>query len=105
MFANADGHPAEDVGFAAQLVQALHLRMISAEIAQEISGGPTVVTSGVGTECYAEGIDGAVEDRSQRMLERRASRAVHEETFGRGRTCCATARAYSRETSCGVTST
>src|SRR5881396_2365746 len=27
------GHPAEDVGFTAQLVQALHLRMISAEIA------------------------------------------------------------------------
>jgi hypothetical protein len=68
------GHPAEDVGFTAQLVQALHLRMISAEIAQEIVGGPTVVASRVGTECYAEGIDRAIEDRSQRMLEPRASR-------------------------------
>ena len=90
------GHPAEDVRFTAQLVQALHLRMISAEIAQEVAGGPTVVTSRVGTECHAEGIDRAIEDRSQRMLKRRASRAVHEEAFGRGRMCCATARAYSR---------
>ena len=78
------------------MVQALHLRMISAEIAQEIADRAVVMTSRLGTECYAEGIDRAVEDRSQRMLERRASRAVHEENFGRGRTCCATARAYSR---------
>src|SRR6202023_149270 len=54
-------HPAENVGFATQLVQALHLRMISAEIAQEIAGGPTEVTSRVGTERSAEGIDSAVE--------------------------------------------
>ena len=39
------GHPAEDVGFTAQLVEALHLRMISAEIAQEVAGRPAVVTS------------------------------------------------------------
>jgi hypothetical protein len=55
-------HPAENVGFTAQLVQALHLRMISAEIAQEIAGGTTVVTSRVGTECRAERIDRTVED-------------------------------------------
>jgi hypothetical protein len=30
------------------------------------------------------------------MLQRRASRAIHEEITGRGRMCCATARAYSR---------
>ena len=90
------GHPAEDVEFTAQLVQALHLRMISTEIAQEIACGPTVVTSGVGTECHGEGIDRAVEDRNQRMLQRRAWRAIHEEITGRGRMCCATARAYSR---------
>ena len=86
-------HPAENVGFTTQLVQALHLRMISAEIAQEIAGGPTVVTSRVGTERNREGIDRAVEQRSQRMLERRA---VQEAVTGRGRMCCATARAYSR---------
>src|SRR5882724_7026344 len=89
-------HPAEDVGFTAQLVQALHLRMIGTEIAQIVAGGPTVVTSRVGTERNSAGIDRAVKDRSQRMLERRASRAVHEAVTGRGRMCCATARAYCR---------
>ena len=63
---------------------------------KEVADSPSVVTSRFRTECHAEGIDRAVEDRSQRMLKRRASRAVHEETFGRGRMCCATARAYSR---------
>ena len=78
------------------MVQVLHPRMISAEIAQEIAGGSTVVASRVETECHAERIDRAIEDRSKRMLERRASRAIHEEVTGRGRMCCATARAYSR---------
>ena len=79
-----------------QLVEALHLRMIGAEIAEEVAGSSAVVTSGFGTEPRAERIDRAIEDRSQRMLERRASRAVHEAVTGRGRMCCATARAYSR---------
>ncbi len=30
--------------FTAQLVQTLHLRMISAEIAEEVAGSPAVVT-------------------------------------------------------------
>jgi hypothetical protein len=46
------------------LVQALHLRMISAEIAEEVAGSPAVVTSGFGTEPRAERIDRAIEDRS-----------------------------------------
>ena len=46
-------------------------------------------------KCKAEGINGMIEDRCQRMLKRRAASAVHEEMFGRGRVCCATARAYS----------
>jgi len=93
------GHPTEDVGITTQLVQALHLRMIGAEIAQEVASRSAVTTSRVGTERNSEGINRAVEERSQspRMLERRTSRAVHEEeAFGRGRMCCATARAYSR---------
>jgi hypothetical protein len=57
-------HRAEDVRVTAQLVQALHFRMISAKIAQIVAGSPTVVTSRLGTECCAEGIDRAVEDRS-----------------------------------------
>jgi len=69
--------------------------MSGAEIAQEVVGSPAVMTSCLGTECSAEGIDSAVKDRDQMMLERKASsRAVHEEVTGRGRMCCATARAY-----------
>jgi hypothetical protein len=57
-------HPTEDVGLTAQLVQALHLGVIGAEIAQEVAGSPTVVTSRVGTERNSEGIDRAVEEGS-----------------------------------------
>ena len=78
------------------MVQALHPRMIRTKIAQEVANSPAVLTNGLMAECNAEGIDSAVEEKSERMLERRASHAVHEEAFGRGRTCCATARAYSR---------
>jgi hypothetical protein len=77
------------------MVQALHLKMIGTEISQ-IVASPTVVTGRVGTERSAEGIDSAVEEGSQRMLERGASRAVHEADTGRGRMCCATTRAYCR---------
>ena len=78
------------------MVEALHFRMISAEIAQEVAGRAAVMTSRVGAEGNTEGIDRAIEEGSQRMLERRASRAVHEAVTGRGRMCCATARAYCR---------
>ncbi len=54
------------------------LGMMGAEIGQEVAGGPAVVTSGIGIERGAEGIDGAVEGRGQRMLKRRPSRAVHD---------------------------
>ena len=68
--------------------------MISAEIAQEVAGGPPVMTSRIGMERSAEGIDRAIEDRGQRMLQRRASHAIHNEATGIGRICWATARAY-----------
>ena len=55
-----------------------------------------VMTSRVGTERNREGIDRVVEEKSQRMWERRASCTVHEAVTGRGRMCCATARAYCR---------
>ena len=89
-------HPAQDVGLTAQLLQAVHARVMGAEIAQEVANCPTIVTSGVGTECNAKGIDCAVEGRSERMLEGRAACAVHAEIWGRGRMRCATTRAYSR---------
>ena len=90
------GHPAEEVGLTAQLIEGVHRRVSGAEIAQEVAHGPAVVANGVRAERRAEGIDRAVEDGGQRMLERRASGAVHEESLGRGRTCCATARVYCR---------
>ena len=71
-------HPAEDVTFTAQLVEAVHLRMIGSEIAQEVADSSAVMTSRVGAEGNTEGINRSVEERSQSMLERRASRTVHE---------------------------
>ena len=53
------------------MVQGADLGMSGAEIAQEVVGGPAVMTSGLGTECSAEGIDSAIKDRDQTMLERK----------------------------------
>ena len=89
-------HPAKDVRFTVQLSQEAHLGVESAEITQEVAGRPPIVTSRVGMERSAEGIDGTVENSSQGMLERGASSAVHNEVPGRGRMCWATARAYCR---------
>jgi hypothetical protein len=69
--------------------------MSGAEVGQELADGPAIVTSRFRMKRGAEGIDGAVEDRSQRMGERRATRA-HEAVTGSGRMCWATARAYCR---------
>jgi hypothetical protein len=88
------GHPTEDVRFTTQLVQALHFRMIRTKIAQEVANGPAVLPNGLMAECNCEGIDSAVEEKSQGMLEWRASHAAHELVTGSGRMCCATARAY-----------
>jgi len=88
--------PTEDVGLTAQLRQALHLGMSSTKIAQEVADGSVVLTNGFRTECHAERIDSAVEERSQGMLEWRTPHAAHETVTGRGRMRCATARAYSR---------
>ncbi|MGH9400757.1 MAG: hypothetical protein ACRD2P_01470 [Terriglobia bacterium] len=66
------GHPAEEMGLTAQLVQGVHLGVIGAEMTQKVADGPAVMTSGVGTERSAEGIDSALEDRSQTMGERGA---------------------------------
>jgi hypothetical protein len=56
------GHPAEEVGLAAELLESLHVGMSSAEIAEEVTHDPTVVTMALGAERHAERIDGAVED-------------------------------------------
>ena len=88
-------HPAQDVGLTTQLLKTVHLGKREAKKSQEIARGTAVVANRIGTECKAEGINGTIEDRRKRMLKRRAASAVHEEIFGTGRVCCATARAYS----------
>jgi len=90
------GHPAEEVRIPSQLLEGVHLGVSGAEIAEKVADGPTVVTMAFQAESGAERIDGVVEDGGQRMEERRVSAAVHEESLGRGRTCCATARVYCR---------
>ena len=88
-------HPAEDVRIAAQLIERAYLGMSGCEVSQELADGAAVVTNRLRIQRGTEGVDGAVQDRSQRMGERRASRA-HEAVPGRGRMCWATARAYCR---------
>ena len=61
--------------------------MSGAEIGQKLVNGPAVVTSRLGMQRNAEGVDGAVQDSGQWMEEPRASRAVHEEITGSGRMC------------------
>ena len=68
--------------------------MILGEMSEEVAGSAPVVTSRVRMERGTEGIDSAVEDRSQPVLEPRTPRAIHGEGTGRGRMCWATARAY-----------
>ena len=88
-------HPAEDVWIATQLIERAYLGMSGAEVSQELANSPAVVTSRLWVQRGAEGVDGTVEDRRQRMSERRASGA-HEAVTGSGRMCWATARAYCR---------
>jgi hypothetical protein len=89
-------HPAEEVGIPSQLLEGVYLRVGGTEIAEEVAHGPAVVTMAFRTERRADRIDGAVEEGGQGMEEWGVSGAVHEESLGRGRTCCATARAYCR---------
>ena len=79
-------HPAEEVWIAAQLIERAYLGMNGAEVGQKLADGPAVVASRFRIQRRAEGVDGAVQDRSQRMGERRTSRA-HEAVPGSGRMC------------------
>jgi len=55
------GHPAEDVGIAAQLIGITHFGMSGSEPGEELANGPAVVTVGARTERDSEGVDGAAE--------------------------------------------
>ena len=54
------GHPAEQVGIAAQLLEGVHLGVGGAEIAEEVTHHPTVVTTAFEAQPRAERIDGAI---------------------------------------------
>jgi hypothetical protein len=50
------------MGFTPQLIERVHRRVSTPEIAQEVVYGPAVVANGVRAERRTEGIDRAVED-------------------------------------------
>ena len=87
-------HPSQDVGIAVQLFESSNLRVCGAEIDEEATHRDVVLAFGARAECGAEGLDGAREDRCQRMLERRAAPTLHEVSLGWGWMHCAAARAY-----------
>lgn len=96
------GQPTEDMGIAAQLIERVNLRILSAEISQKVPN------------CSAIGRDGCISQRSRhrfcRWLEECRQRvrgewdtfSFHDCVGGAGRTSWATARAYCSQTSCGV---
>jgi hypothetical protein len=57
------------MGLTAQLVQGVHLGVMGAEIAEEVADGAAVVTRSTGAERRTEGINRAIEERSQGMRE------------------------------------
>jgi hypothetical protein len=56
------GHPAEEMGLTAQLIERVHRRVSGPKIAQEVVYGPAVVANGVRAERCTEGINRAIED-------------------------------------------
>jgi hypothetical protein len=61
------GHPAEDVGIAAQLIGRTHFGMSGSEPGEELADGSAVVTVGARTERDSERVDGAAEGRGKPM--------------------------------------
>jgi hypothetical protein len=80
------GHPSEDVGITAQLIEVLDLGMMDGEIGEEIAHRTAIVTRCVGAECSTDGIDGTLEDGCQRVMEWSTPQEVHEALPGTGRT-------------------
>lgn len=93
------GEPGQDVWIAVQLLEGLHLRVLSAEKIQEIADGAEVEPNGFPVEGSGEGLSGALKQGSQRMMDGRE--AVHSGMGRVGRICCATAREYCSKTSRG----
>ena len=68
--------------------------MVFSEIEEEVANSSTVVTSGLGIERSAVGIESAIESRGERMLNWRTPDAVHDEVTGGRWIRFDTARAY-----------
>ena len=75
-------HPSEDVRLTAQLLETSNLRVFGSEIDEEIAHHHVVTTRAGGSECGAQRLDRVSEGRRQRVLERRATPALHEEILG-----------------------
>src|ERR1700692_2130302 len=88
------GHPSENVRIAAYLLEANNLWVCGADIDEEAARRDVVVACGGRTERGGKRFDGVCHGRSQRMLERGATPALHEEILGCGWMHCAAARAY-----------
>ena len=70
-------HPSQDVGIATELLDASELRVLGAQINQEVTHHDVVVACAGRSECGAQRLDGAGQGGSQRMLEWRATPALH----------------------------
>jgi len=88
------GHPAEDMGIALELIEALDMGMVITEIEKEVAHCAFVVAGCVVTQCGTKGVHGTVHHWSQRMTDER--KAHHGSVPAGGRRHCATARVYSR---------
>src|ERR1700694_2092530 len=93
------GEPGQDVRIAAQVLEAVRLRVLSAKKIQEIADSAIVETNRLLVEGSGERLGGALKRSSHRMLEGREP--VHSGRGRAGRICCATARAYCSKTSRG----
>jgi hypothetical protein len=82
------------VRIASQLLDASDLRILGAQIDEEVAHDHVVVTSAGRSKRGAQRLDSACEGWCQRMLEWRAAPALHDEILDWGRMHCAAARAY-----------
>ena len=86
--------PAKNVWIALQLIERTNVRVLGSKPGQEVASGAVIVTNRIRMKSRRERVDSQLEAVRQRMLERRTTHPVHEIGTGRGRMCCATARAY-----------
>jgi hypothetical protein len=93
------GEPTHDVRIALQLLERLHLRILSLEKIQEIADCAIVEAERVLIEGSGDGLGRALKQGGQWMPDRREP--VHSRIGKVGRISCAAARAYCSKTSRG----